>query len=333
MFLASGLALLAVWGAARFQSAISSQAIARFESAAEASPWEDAASAKDPVLSSPVDFGLWSPKRIAAYEESLARKTDTPLAILRIPKVHLEVPVFNDIDDLTLNRGAGRILGTVRVGESGNLGIAGHRDGFSGGLHSISPGDVMELARHGHSDQYVVSEICIVSADDVSLLRPTARPTLTLVTCFPFYFVGHAPKRYIVKARLVNDSDLGAGTAPSSRTRTPQTRRPTLATRAGECKGHLHPDRLVTTSLNIKLEGSQSRMFSDLACELPQRVDPRGRKNGLSVVSSVGLAVRLADLATQTAIESLACVFLGIVNTPSRPSPVTFDRCGMFSGN
>lgn len=213
MFLASGLALLAIWGAARFHSTITSKvAIARFESAAGASSWEDAASAKEPVLNSRVDFRLWPPKQIAAYEESLARETELPQAILRIPKINLEEPVFNDMDDLTLNRGAGRILGTARVGESGNLGIAGHRVGFFRGLESISPGDIIELTRRVHFDQYVVSEICIVSPNDVSVLQPTARPTLTLVTCFPFYFVRHAPKRYIVKARLLNRSDLGAGT-------------------------------------------------------------------------------------------------------------------------
>lgn len=212
IFLASGLTLMAVWGAARFHSAISSRAaIGQFEAAGEANSGEDAASPKDPVLGSLIDFSLWSPKRIAAYEDSLAKKTGVPLAILRIPKINLEVPVFNDTDDLTLNRGVGRILGTARVGESGNLGIAGHRDGFFRGLQSISPGDVLELVRPGDSDKYVVSEIRIVTPDDISVLRPTTVPTITLVTCFPFYFVGHAPKRYIVTAPLARTghSDFG----------------------------------------------------------------------------------------------------------------------------
>ena len=213
IFLVSGLTLLAVWGAARFHSSVSSQtAVVRFEAAGGVSVAENPATLRDPVLSSPVDFRLWSLKRIAAYEDSLTQKTDLPLAILRIPKISLEVPVFNDTDELTLNRGVGRILGTARVGESGNLGIAGHRDGFFRGLQNISPGDVLELVQPGHSDQYAVSEIRIVAPDDISVLRPTAVPTVTLVTCFPFYFVGHAPKRYIVTARLARcgHSDLGA---------------------------------------------------------------------------------------------------------------------------
>ena len=211
IFLAAGLSLLAVWAGARFYGAISSKtAIARFEAAGGTSFPESATTPRDPVLGSPVDFRLWSPGRIAAYQDSLAKKSDLPLAILRIPKIKLEVPVFNDTDDLTLNRGVGRILGTARVGESGNLGIAGHRDGFFRGLQSISPGDQLELVRPGHSDQYEVSEIRIVTPDDISVLQPTAVPTVTLVTCFPFYFVGHAPKRYIVTAALASHSNFGA---------------------------------------------------------------------------------------------------------------------------
>jgi len=212
IFLASGLTFLAVWGVARFHGAINSKtAIARFEAAGEASYVENDASSQNSVPSLPVDFSLWSPKRIAEYENSLAVKTDLPLAILRIPKIKLEAPVFNDTDDLTLNRGVGRILGTARIGESGNLGIAGHRDGFFRGLQSISLGDLLELLRPGHTDQYVVSEIRVVTPDDISVLHRTAVPTVTLVTCFPFYFVGHAPKRYIVTATAsIDHSDLAA---------------------------------------------------------------------------------------------------------------------------
>lgn len=208
IFLVLGLTLIAVWASARFHSAISSKAaIAQFAAQGDASYSENKVAPQDPFLSSPYDFRLWSPKRIAAYEDSLAKKTDLPLAILRIRKINLEVPVFNDTDDLTLNRGVGRILGTARVGESGNLGIAGHRDGFFRGLESISPGDVIELIRPGHADEYAVKEIRIVTPDDVSVLDPTPMPTLTLVTCFPFYFVGHAPKRYIVTAPLKGTLD------------------------------------------------------------------------------------------------------------------------------
>jgi sortase A len=202
VLLVVGLTLLAVWFAARVHRTISSsRAIAEFkaENTAAASP--------DPVLGVPIDFHLWSAKRISAYEDSLAKKTDAPLAILRIPKINLEVPIFNDTDDLTLNRGVGRILGTAQVGAPGNLGIAGHRDGFFRGLQNIAPGDVLILVRPRRIDRYAVSGIQIVTPEDTSVLNPTAVPTLTLVTCFPFYFVGHAPKRYIVTAILDNSHE------------------------------------------------------------------------------------------------------------------------------
>jgi sortase A len=158
----------------------------------------------DPVSSFGVDFSLWSPKRTQAYKDSLANKTDLPLAVLRIPRINLEVPVYNNTDDLTLDRGVGRILGTARVGAVGNLGIAGHRDGFFRGLKDLASHDEIDLVLTGRSDVYEVENIRIVNPEDVSVLAPTPAPTLTLVTCFPFYFVGSAPQRYIVTASLMN---------------------------------------------------------------------------------------------------------------------------------
>jgi len=213
ILLITGLVLLAVWVAARFHGAIGSRAaMARFEAEHTKNITDKVSPSQDPTLGAPVDFKLWSAQRITAYEDSLAKKTDAPLAILRIPKIDLAVPVFNDTDDLTLNRGVGRILGTARVGQPGNLGIAGHRDGFFRGLQNILPGDIVELVRSQQTDRYSVIEIRIVAPEDTYVLDPTRQPTLTLVTCYPFYFVGHAPKRYIVKAQLERDghSVLGA---------------------------------------------------------------------------------------------------------------------------
>ena len=123
-----------------------------------------------------------------------------PLAILRIPKINLEVPVFNDTDDLTLNRGVGRIIGTAQLGQPGNLGIAGHRDGFFRGLKDVGPNDVIEVIRPGQTDFYAITQMQIVDPENVSVLAPTPAQTLTLVTCYPFYYVGNAPQRYIVTA-------------------------------------------------------------------------------------------------------------------------------------
>jgi sortase A len=151
-----------------------------------------------------LDSSLWSTVRLAAYEQSLASHFDPPLAILRIPKVRLEVPVLAGTDDLTLNRGVGLIEGTNSPGEGGKIGIAGHRDGFFRVLKDVHRGDTIELETLDRIDRYRVDEIVIVSPHDVSVLRPTEVPTLSLVTCYPFYFIGSAPQRYIVVASLVN---------------------------------------------------------------------------------------------------------------------------------
>jgi sortase A len=203
IFLAIGLTLLAIWAGARFHGSMTSRAaIEQFQAntAAALGTVNSAPAWDGSLLDSVVDFTLWNPKRVVAYKDSLAAKTDLPLAILRIPKINLEVPVFNDTDDLTLNRGVGRILGTAQIGQLGNLGIAGHRDGFFRGLKDVGRDDIVELIRPGRTDQYVITRVQIVNPEDVSVLAPTSTPTLTLVTCFPFYYIGNAPQRYVVTA-------------------------------------------------------------------------------------------------------------------------------------
>jgi sortase A len=205
LLLAIGLTLLATWCAAWLYRTIASQAaIKRFRTEEAIKHNHDANSFLDPSSDSIVNFRLWSTTRVEAYKESLSQKFDAPLAILRIPKIELEAPLFNGTDDLTLDHGVGRILGTVKVGQAGNLGIAGHRDGFFRGLKDLKPGDVVALNRPGQLDRYIVSEIRIVKPDDVSVLASTPKRTLTLVTCFPFYYIGSAPKRYIVTASIQN---------------------------------------------------------------------------------------------------------------------------------
>ncbi len=142
----------------------------------------------------------WAEKRIREYEESLKVAGDPPLAVLTIDHLDIAVPVYNGTDEFNLNRGVGRIKGTAWVDTDGNLGIAGHRDGFFRPLKDIEIGDNMQLQTAGGTVTYAVSSIEIVEPDDVSVLSPTDEKTITLVTCYPFYYVGHAPKRYIVKA-------------------------------------------------------------------------------------------------------------------------------------
>ncbi len=151
------------------------------------------------------DTTLWSPGRVDDYEASLAVDFDPPEGVLRIPAISLEVPVLQGTDDITLNRAVGRIPGTARVGATkGNLGIAGHRDSFFRGLKDIGPGDTIQLETLWNKLTYEVADITITTPSDVTVLQRSEEGMLTLVTCYPFYFVGHAPKRYIVTAKLVD---------------------------------------------------------------------------------------------------------------------------------
>jgi sortase A len=151
------------------------------------------------------DYALWSDKRIADYHQGNSQRDEPPLAVMTIDKLDLKVPVYNGTDEINLNRGAGRIKGTARIDSPGNLGIAGHRDGFFRGLKDIEIGDSIDMLTYQGNSEFVVSSITIVDPADVSVLAPTDASTITLVTCYPFYFVGHAPKRYIVKGELVTN--------------------------------------------------------------------------------------------------------------------------------
>ena len=127
------------------------------------------------------------------------------LARLTAPSVHMEANVLEGSDDGTLGRGAGHIEDTPFPGQPGNVGIAGHRDTVFRPLRNIKVGDPLELATAEHTYRYRISKTLIVGPDDVYVLDATDQPTLTLVTCYPFEFVGHAPRRFIVQATLIQD--------------------------------------------------------------------------------------------------------------------------------
>jgi sortase A len=153
---------------------------------------------------------LWDSARIRAYQQTLGVAMAPPEAVLRVPRVGIEVPVFEGTTDLILNRGVGHIGGTALPGQSGNLAITGHRDGFFRGLKDITVGDRIEVqhesaaSRPGsQTDIYLVQKISVVFPTDTSVLNSTNSSTLTLITCYPFYYVGAAPQRYVVQATLL----------------------------------------------------------------------------------------------------------------------------------
>ena len=145
------------------------------------------------------DQALWSPERVKDYKTSLALVTEAPLAILRIPDLRLEVPVYASDSELHLNRGAGLIAGMGLPDTGGNVGIAGHRDGFFRVLKDVKAGQRIEIETRLRRHVYRVVSTEVVDASALHVLADSTLPTVTLVTCYPFYFVGHAPQRFIVR--------------------------------------------------------------------------------------------------------------------------------------
>ena len=217
LLLGTGAASLVVYAAAQIEAVRSREhALDAFAEArqqtAEVSQLESSASSSRAHLEYSVDpdQALWGKARIAAYRDSLSADRDAPLGVLTIPAVKLEAPIFEGTATLTLNRGIGRIEGTADVGAAGNLGLAAHRDGYFRVLKDVRVGDAVDVESLAGTLRYRVTELKIVEPTDVHVLAPTDAATLTLVTCYPFYFIGEAPQRYIVKGVAEN---LAAGAA------------------------------------------------------------------------------------------------------------------------
>jgi sortase A len=157
-----------------------------------------------------VDMNLWSPVRVKAYKVALKQETPRTLAILRIPRLNLEVPVYDGTTDAVLDLAAGRIEDTALPGTPGNVGIAAHRDGYFRVLKDIKEGDALVLDTPVATEQFRVQWIKITTPDDVSVIDPTPTPAVTLVGCYPFYHVGAAPKRFIVRAVPVAGAPSGS---------------------------------------------------------------------------------------------------------------------------
>ena len=202
----AGLILVGIWFVARVHATVQSRRdLARFEAARGAALTVAPIQVIDHPSARPVDTTLWSDQRIAGYQGSLFSDFDLPMAVMRIPSVDIEVPVFPGTDDVTLNRGVGWIENTAFPGTDGNFAVAGHRDGFFRGLKDIELGAEIVVETIEGSRRYLIDDLTVVDPSEVSVLEPRDRPTVTLVTCYPFYFVGSAPQRFIVRGSLEQD--------------------------------------------------------------------------------------------------------------------------------
>lgn len=211
--LVMGVILLAFYAAAHIDGWITSRAALHQLDMSRAGKGLDSVAGEEPLPGKDdVDFSLWSQQRIRAFLESLSLQPAPALAVLEVDRLRIRVPVFEGTDELALNRGAGWIRGTAKPGEVGNTGIAGHRDGFFRGLMNIRAGDRIELQMQERTVVYRVRGTEIVSPRDIHVLQPRSEPSLTLVTCYPFYYVGDAPQRFIVHATLQSTQPVGPET-------------------------------------------------------------------------------------------------------------------------
>jgi len=116
----------------------------------------------------------------------------------------LSAVVVEGVDKTALRRAVGHIPGTALPGQAGNVGVAGHRDTFFRPLKDLKVKDEIRFSTLKGDFKYEVESLRIVDPANVGVLAPSAQNVLTMVTCYPFYFVGPAPKRWIVRARQVS---------------------------------------------------------------------------------------------------------------------------------
>jgi sortase A len=128
---------------------------------------------------------------------------------IEIPRIGVSAIVLHGVGKKTLRRGVGHIPGTPLPEHEGNVGLAGHRDSFFRALKDIRKDDTIELTTLDGTFEYKVEWTKIVRPEETYVLADEGAPALTLVTCYPFYYVGSAPKRFIVRAHRIDDPDQG----------------------------------------------------------------------------------------------------------------------------
>jgi sortase A len=185
-------------------------------------------------------YQLWKGRELDRALDTLPPAPGTPRTLkyeqgsaigrLDIPRLGFSVVVLEGSDNATLRLGVGRLRNSALPSEQGNVVLAGHRDTFFRSLREIAPGDQISLRTPEGTFAYTVDWTKVVNPTDTSVLQPTKSAALTLVTCYPFYYVGSAPERFIVRA-------VPAGTLskadPSSRRPSPFGEAPKPSTQAG----------------------------------------------------------------------------------------------------
>jgi len=164
--------------------------------------FEMALSQRTPQTPSPRSADSAASRSVGEGMTPIAARDKFPLGKIEIGRLGIEALILEGTNERSLRRAIGHLSGTSLPGEKGNVVLAGHRDTFLRSLRKIQKGDEIGITTLAGLYQYRVDDIKIVGPNDTYVIAPSDDSILTIVTCYPFYFVGPAPKRFIVRARL-----------------------------------------------------------------------------------------------------------------------------------
>ncbi len=126
-----------------------------------------------------------------------------PVGKIHFPRLGQSFTILNNTSIESLAFGPGNVENTSVPGENGNICIAGHRDSFFNGIKNLKLSDVVRIESIGKEQLFQINEINIVTPDEIEWLQNSDQSVLTLITCYPFEYIGEAPKRYIIRAKLI----------------------------------------------------------------------------------------------------------------------------------
>jgi sortase A len=161
------------------------------------------AKSSQPLPLSPQPAVAADPESVRRERLRAAGPEGSPLGRIEISALGVEVMILEGVEPRTLQRAVGHIPGTALPGQQGNVALAGHRDTFFRALRDIDKDTEITLTTLQGSYRYRVDSTTVVEPQSVEVLADSSGATLTLVTCYPFDFIGHAPKRFIVRAHRV----------------------------------------------------------------------------------------------------------------------------------
>jgi sortase A len=154
----------------------------------------------------------------SSTQSASAAVKDDGLTRVSIPKINLDLIVVEGTNHKALRLGPGHLQNTPAPGETGNSVLSAHRDTFFRHIYELTTGDTIQVRRQGHTYTFQVIGKKIVSPDDLSVIRNTSDARLTLITCYPTYYIGPAPERLVVFAKLITDTQPNQRASASSAT-------------------------------------------------------------------------------------------------------------------